>query len=142
MDETEALAVLLTCLKRKDRRVDPIYLAKCAEFLATQYGSVKKVAQTIKVRPGTIDVWVKLARVPHEFQQYISDKQIYPVAAYRIACAFQSEAEQLEVARRVVGWPENEILMLIRCKKENPEMSIDECKEKIIAKGIRQLFKS
>ncbi len=138
-EEDKALAILYLNLTKRKRTVDPITVAESVRRLVELHGSSAKVAEMVGVSDSTIQIWLKIAHLPREFKQYILDGRIKPVAAYRIASAFKVSGEQLEVARALLDWPENEIAMVIRYKKRNPSKSIEECKQFVIEEAKRDL---
>ena len=141
VDETTALAVAIASLKKRKRYPDPITLAQSVKYLVELYGSQQKVADILDVSDSTIQIWTKIAELPAEFQEYIRDDRIKPVAAYNIASRLQDREEQLEVARAVLGWPENEIVRVLKYKRQNPKLSIEECKQKVIAESLSYLIR-
>jgi len=138
VDEITAWATLMTNLRRKTHSRNPMMTAQSAKELAEKYGQ-KEVAKRIGVSDSTIQMWAKIASLPEQFKQYVSERKIYPWAAYRIACSFPKHDEQLEMAREVLGWGEPEILAVIKVKRANPGLSIKECKNLVIKEGIRVL---
>jgi hypothetical protein len=140
--ESYCLAILITNLKHRKRYPDSVTIAKCAEFLHQMHGSFEKVAQMVDVHPSVIRKWVSLATAPEYLRQCVRENKIYPVAAFAILSAFKDATKRTEIAREVNGWGEPEIVRFIKFVKENPHISISECKKRFINEVIGKLITS
>ena len=139
LSEKYCLAILITNLKHRKRYPDPITVADCAKYLADSYGSFQQVAETVGVHPSVIRKWVGLATAPKKLREYVKEGKIFPVAAFAILSAFPEESKRIEVVEEVAGWGEPEIIRLIHCMKNNPNLSASECRELVIAGALRQM---
>ena len=138
-NESYCLAILITNLKHRKRYPDPITVAECAKFLYEMHGSFEQVSRMVEVHPSVIRKWVNLATAPEDLRQCIKEGKIYPVAAFTILSAFKDSSKIKEVTREVSGWGEPEIIRFIRFVKENPQLSVSECKNRFMSEVIGRL---
>ena len=138
--ESYCLAILIANLKHRARYPDPITVADCARSLYEIYGSYEKIAKMVGVHASVIRKWVKLSNAPVTIRDFIKEGKMYPVAAFAILSAFPDDDKRMEFAAEVVGWGEPEIVRLIRYLKNNPSLSVSECKNLLIAETMDKML--
>ena len=138
--ESYCLAILITNLKHRNRHPDAITVAECAQFLYEMYGSFDEVSRLVGVHPSVIRKWVVLADAPEGLRQCAKEGKIYPVAAFTILAAFKDSDKIEEITKEVSGWGEPEIVRFVKFVKQNPQLSISECKNRFVTEVIGKLM--
>ena len=137
--ESYCLAILIRNLKNRDRYPDAITVADCAKTLYELYGSYEQISTMVGVHSSVIRKWVNLANAPEIIRDFVKAKKIYPVAAFAILAAFHDNEKRTEFATQVAGWGEPEIIRFIRFIKDNPSLTIEECKNSFITKVMGRI---
>ena len=138
--ESYCLAILIRNLKNRDRYPDAITVADCAKTLYELYGSYEQISTMVGVHSSVIRKWVNLSNAPVAIRDFVKEGKIYPVAAFAILSAFPDDNKRMEFAAEVVGWGEPEIVRLIRYLKNNPSLSVSECKNLLIAETMDKML--
>ena len=138
--ESYCLAILIANLKHRNRYPDPITMADCARSLYETYRSYEKIAEMVGVHASVIRKWVNLSNAPVTIRDFVKEGKMYPVAAFTILSAFPDDDKRIEFAAEVVGWGEPEIVRLIRYLKNNPSLSVSECKNLLVAETMDKML--
>jgi transposase-like protein len=138
--ESYCLAILITNLHQRKRYPDPITVAECAKFLHEMYGSFEEVSRLVGVHPSVIRKWVSLANAPENLRQCVKEGKVYPVAAFRILAAFKDNSKIKEITKELSGWGEPEIVRFVKFVKQNPQLSVSECKSRFMIEVIGKLM--
>jgi len=138
--ESYCLAILIANIKHRNRYPNPITVADCAKYLYGIYRSFEKIAEMVGVHDSVIRKWVKLSNAPVKIRDLVQEGKIYPVAAFAILSAFPDDDKRMKFAVEVIGWGEPEIIRFIRYIKNNPNLSISECKDLLITETMGKIL--
>lgn len=138
LTEEEALAILITTLKKRKKIPNPLPIAKACRYLSELYGSQKKVAERLEISSEMIREFVYIDKLSKEVKDMIKDGLIQGVdILYRISYRINNPKRQVEIARIVAGLSSPLARDIIEFARKHPEKSAEECKQEVLkARGV------
>jgi len=120
--EKQLLASFIADFKKGKKTADPIEYTKTCKALVDLYGSPESVAEKLGVGKETVRILSKVADLPLEVQNLISQQKIPITVAFDLVPLDHNK--QIEAAKAVSGLPYKDARKVIRRISENPDKSV------------------
>ena len=136
LSEEEALAILITTLKKRKKILNPLLVAKACRYLFELYGSIDRVAKRIEISSEMIREFICIDHLPEEVKDLIRQGLIQGIdIPYRLSRIDNSQ-RQIEVAKTIIGLNSHTVRDVVEYARRHPEKSAEECKQEVLkAKG-------
>lgn len=129
--EKQLLASFISDFKKGKKTADPMEYAKASRTLISMYGSAESVAQKLGVGKETVRILSKVADLPSEVQNLISQRKIPITVAFDLVPLDRDK--QIEAAKVVTSLPFKDARKVIRRISENPDKSVTSVRAEVLS---------
>lgn len=134
LTEENALAILVSNLKRKKRNVDILTIAESCKYLKELYGSWKEVARRADVSYEMIREFVAALNLPERAKQLVRDRKIDRVEVVEELSKIKGTRRQIEAAEAfsVQRLTTEDIRSIVQYANANLDLSIEGCIKRVL----------